>query len=213
MGFPTASVQAAHGGSVRLLMEYDTLVETQRKLSKFARGLGVPEAELRRILNEDWLPHIEVVKIPPRLRQVDRRAQQVSESDPDDYPAAALAALLSPCILLTHNYTDFATLGVRTQSQGVDAVLALVDLTIGPQHPTPVSAMLRELAMSEESLSGQQLGDLLDPSLRRPVAEIRAYLRANDKTLFAQVRGGGFLLGHHYTLPESSLHRQDAHVA
>src|SRR5260370_11397385 len=131
MGFPTASVQAAHGGSVRLLMEYDTLVETQRKLSKFAKGLGVREADLRRILNEDWLPHIEVVKIPPRLRQVDRRALEVSESDPDDYPAAALAALLSPCILLTHNYTGVAALGVRTEAQGVDAMLAVVELKIG----------------------------------------------------------------------------------
>ncbi len=271
-GFPPASVTTAHDGSVRLFMEYDTLVETQRKLSKFAKGLGVPEADLRRILNEDWLPHIEVVKIPPRLRQVDRRALEVSESDPDDYPAAALAALLSPCILLTHNYTDFAALGVRTESQGVDAMLAVVELKIGrmhvravvllpeapirmagatvkwaterfgpvtwvilgviaiggicwyrkqpperrerikevaldigtrlmdeyekattevhqarvqlhacvvpsPQHRTPLSAMLRELAMSEESLSAQQLADLLDPSLRPPVAEIRAYLR------------------------------------
>jgi hypothetical protein len=29
-----------------------------------------------------------------------------------------------------------------------------------------------------------------------------AYLRANDKTLFAQVRGDGFVLGRHYQLPE-----------
>jgi hypothetical protein len=71
------------------------------------------------------------------------------------------------------------------------------------EHRTPESAMLRELAMSEESLSPQQITDLLDPSLRPPVAEIPTYLMANYKTLFAQVRRGGFVLGHHYTLPDS----------
>ncbi len=70
-----------------------------------------------------------------------------------------------------------------------------------PERRTPVSAILRELAMSEESLSAQQLADLLDPSLKPPVGEIRAYLRANEP-LFPQVRRGGFVLGRHYTLPE-----------
>lgn len=90
------------------------------KKRKAARDLGVTRAELIRILNEDWLPHIEVVKIPPRLRQVDPRALEVRDREADDYPAAALAALLSACILLTHNYTDFGALGVKTKSQGVD---------------------------------------------------------------------------------------------
>jgi hypothetical protein len=296
-GSPPASVTTAQDGSVRVLMEYDTLVETQRKLPKFAKGLGVTTAELTRILNEDWLPNIDVVKIPPRLRQVDRRAMEVRDHDADDYPAAALAALLSPCILLTHNYKHFAALGVKTESQGVDAVLAMVDLKVGrmhvqavvmlpaapvrmagatmkwasnrfgpvtwvilgviaiggicwyrnqpperrdrikevaldigtrlmdayegaaaevhqarvqlracvvpsPEHRAAVSAILRELVVSEESLSAQQVADLLDPPLRPPVAEIRAYLRANDKTLFNQVRRGGFVLGRHYQLPE-----------
>jgi hypothetical protein len=71
-----------------------------------------------------------------------------------------------------------------------------------PEHRAAVSAILRELVVSEESLSAQQVADLLDPSLRPPVPEIRAYLRANDKTLFNQVRPGGFALGRHYQLPE-----------
>lgn len=129
-----ASVTTAQDGSVRLFMEYDTLIETQRKLSKFASDLGVTTAELTRILNEDWFPYIEVVKIPPRLRQVDPRALEVRERDADDYPAPALAALLSPCILLTHNHTDFGALGVKTESQGVNGVLRLIDLKIGQMH-------------------------------------------------------------------------------
>jgi hypothetical protein len=71
-----------------------------------------------------------------------------------------------------------------------------------PRAPRAGVHDLRELAVSEESLSAQQLADLLDPPLRPPVAEIRAYLRANDKTLFNQVRRGGFVLGRHYQLPE-----------
>jgi hypothetical protein len=296
-GSPPASVTTARDGSIRLFMEYDTLVETQRKLPKFARDLGVTTAELTRILNEDWLPYIKVVKIPPSLRQIDSRAVEVRDCDADDYPAAALTALLSPCILLTRNYTDFGALGVKTESQGVNGVLRLIDVKIGqmhvravvllpelpvriagagikwasekfepvawvilgvavlggiywyrkqpperrerikevafdigtqlmeqfekataevhlarvqlyacvvpsPERRTPVSAILRELAMSEESLSAQQIADLLDQRLSPPSAEIRAYLRANEKTLFAQVRRGGFVLGRHYQLPE-----------
>lgn len=70
----------------------------------------------------------------------------------------------------------------------------------GPAERTPTSAVLRKLAMSEESLSAQQLADLLDPPPRPPVAQLRAFLRANDQTLFAQVRRGGFVLGRHYEL-------------
>jgi hypothetical protein len=139
-----ASVTTAQDGSIRLFMEYDTLIETQRKLTKFARDLGVTTAELTRILNEDWLPHIKVVKIPPSLRQVDPRALEVRDRDADDYPAAALTALLSPCILLTHNYTDFGVLGVKTESQGVNGVLRLIDLKIGQMHVRAV-VLLPEL--------------------------------------------------------------------
>jgi hypothetical protein len=70
-----------------------------------------------------------------------------------------------------------------------------------PEQRTPVSAILRELAASTESLSAQQLADLLDPSVRRPVADLRAFLRAHDVTVFDQVRRGGFVLGSHYHLP------------
>jgi hypothetical protein len=293
-GSPPASVTTAQDGSIRLFMEYDTLAETSRKLPKFAKQLGVPMAELVQTVNT-WLPYISVVRLPPALRQVDARALDVRATDADDYPAAALAALLSPCILLTHNYTDFGALGVKTPGQGVDAVIAGVGLRRGESHyqvtvmvpaapvmaiggaakwaskkigpaawlllgtlavggvwlyfrqpqerregikeaavkvgaalfdelekasaemmaarvqlragvvpgpaeRTPTSAVLRELAMSEESLSAQQLADLLDPPQRPPVAELRAFLRANDEALFVQVRRGGFVLGRHYML-------------
>jgi hypothetical protein len=295
-GIPPRSVRTARAGLLRLFMEYDTLAETGKKLPKFAGQLGVPVADLRRVLNEDWLPHIDVVKLPGSLRAADRRALQVRDRDAWDYAAAALAALLSPCLLLTHNYNHFGALGVHTPKQGVDGVMAVVSINIGemrvhavmmvpalpaqaagaafkwsydrigpvtwvlvavligggiywyhkqpqerrerikevageigtrylqeygaaaeisyggrvllracvvprPEQRSTVSAILRELALAEESLSAQQLADLLDPPVRPPVAELRAWLRQHDGTVFDQVRRGGFVLGSHYQLP------------
>jgi hypothetical protein len=295
-GIPPRSVRTAQRGSLRLFMEYDTLTETEARLPKFADQLGVPVADLRRVLNEDWLPHVDVVKLPASLRRADPRALQVRDRDIGDFPAGALAALLSPCLLLTCNYKHFGALGVRTRSQAVDGVMAVAAINIGemqvqvivmipaaptmaagavvkwasdrfgpvawvilgvligggfywyrkqpperrervkqvageigthlmeeygtaadrvnrarmllracvvpsPQQRTTVSAIMRELALSPESLSAQQLADLLDPSARPSVADLRAFLRAHDTTVFAQVRRGGFVLGSHYQLP------------
>ena len=121
---PPASVTTARDGKIRLFMEFEALTETLSHLPRFAEQFGVTVAELRRMLAEDWLPHIQVVKLPPSLRKLDPRAADVCDKDADDYPAAALAALLSPCILLTHNHKDFAALGVHASKQGVDAVWA-----------------------------------------------------------------------------------------
>jgi hypothetical protein len=129
-GIPPRSVRTAKDGSLRLFIEYDTLAETASRLPRFAEQLGVPTANLRAIINRDWLPHVEVVKLPEALRQADPRAVQVRERDRADYPAA-LAALLSPCLLLTHNHRHFGALGVLTRTQGVDGVLAVVAIRIG----------------------------------------------------------------------------------
>jgi hypothetical protein len=71
-----------------------------------------------------------------------------------------------------------------------------------PEHRSIASAIVRELALSSESLSAEQLAKRLDPSLRPPVADLRAFLRAHDDTVFDQVRRGGFVLGSHYQLPD-----------
>ncbi len=72
----------------------------------------------------------------------------------------------------------------------------------GPRNRDPASAVLRELAISDQPLSAQHLAGLLDESVRLPIARLRAYLRANDRTLVNEVRRGGFALGAHYRLPE-----------
>jgi hypothetical protein len=65
-----------------------------------------------------------------------------------------------------------------------------------------VPAILRELALAEESLSAQQLADLLAPPARPPVPDLRAFLRQHHSTVFKQVRRGGFIMGSHYELPD-----------
>jgi hypothetical protein len=70
---------------MRLFMEHETLEETKELLPKFAEGLGAPVEELMRILNVDWLPHIDIVKLPEWLRALDPRAVEVKERDADDY--------------------------------------------------------------------------------------------------------------------------------
>ena len=294
-GTAAASVSLAQDGSVRLFMERETLVETCRKLPKFAKDFGVTVGQLRRIINE-WMPSINVVSLPPALREIDKRALDVRERDQDDYAAAALASLLSPCILLTHNHKDFGALGVRTADQCKDTIMAVVALklgefefsamvmipaapfraagmafswasakigrpatvaviaavavilaviyfnqpperkdkikgvaaevgksylnqmmvvtasvqsaqaqiranvVLGPERRSPISAVLRELALADDSLSAQQLADLLDEPVRPPVARLRAFLHANDQTVVAEVRRGGFVLGRHCRL-------------
>lgn len=76
-GIPPRSVRTARQGSLRLFMEHDTLIETAARLPKFAGQLSVPVADLRRVLNEDWLPYVDVVKLPASLREADPRALQV----------------------------------------------------------------------------------------------------------------------------------------
>jgi hypothetical protein len=129
-----ASLDAAHDGTVRLLMEWETLEEAVRRLPRFAGQLGVPVDELARILNEDWLPHVHVLRVPDELRSLDARATRVRDADVDDYPAGALAALVSPCIVLTHNVKDFNALGVRHWKQAYFAVSAAVDVEIGERR-------------------------------------------------------------------------------
>jgi hypothetical protein len=55
-----------------------------------------------------------------------------------------------------------------------------------PEQRSAVSAILRELALAEESLSTQQLAELLDPPVRPSVADLRAWLRRLDGTVVDQ---------------------------
>jgi hypothetical protein len=236
-----------------------------------------------------------VVELNDRFRAKDARAAQVSALDPDDYPAAALAALLSPCALFTGNRKHFYPLGVNHPRQGVVLIDAVAEIFIGEQQfqmavmipglplfglykglewvvdrlggvgvvlgglliggaivgyqclsqetrdtvkktasmmgnvlieagvealaaadqgrksferlavPAPESrsleaTIIRELAFSTESMSAQQLKDVLDESLPLSVVSIREFLHENKGTLFGEVRRGSFILGQHYVV-------------
>jgi hypothetical protein len=292
------SIDAARSGRTRLFMELDTLNETWERLPRFAEQLNVPLASLQNFFATDWLPLLSVVSIPEALRQVDSRATLVRDLDFDDYPAAALATLLSPCILLTHNHNDFRPLDIKAKSQGVDAVFAAVAIKTGeievqailmipaapvvaigvtakwaadkvgpmawvvlallaaggvvlyrqqpperkahikhvasesgkflveeytratfavrqaqnqliacvvpsPEERSVMSAVFRKLALAEESLSAQQLCDVLDDSVRPAVDPLRRFLHGNKTTMFREVRRGGFVLGSRYNVPQS----------
>ena len=185
-GIPPRSVRTARDGSLRLFMEYDTLTETSQRLPKFADQLGVPEADLRRMLNEDWLPHIDVVKLPASLRQADPRALQVRDRDADDFPAAALAALLSPCLLLTRNYKHFGALGVRTHTQGVDGVMAVAAINVGEMQvrvvvtlpAVPVRAAAAGDEVGHRPDRARRLGDPRRARRRRDLLVLQAAARA-----------------------------------
>lgn len=90
---------------------------------------------------------------------------------------------------------------VGTAADGVHRARVMLRgcLVPRPDQRTPASAILRELALSTESLSAQQLAELLDPSVRPPVADLRAFLRAHDDTVFQQVRRG-VVIGSRYRL-------------
>jgi hypothetical protein len=274
-------------------MELDTLNETWNRLQRFAQQLEEPLSTLQRMFADDWLPLLSIVSLPETVRGIDRRAAAVRDLDPDDYPTAALAALLSPCILLTRNTRDFAPLDVKVPTQGVDAIFAAVNVRVGETHAQAVvmlpaapvmavgattkwaaekigptawfalallvvggvvmyqrqpparkdrikhfaseagtflldeygratsamqqaqdqlvtcvvpgpdgrsvtSAVFRKLAMSDQSLSAQQLCDVLDDSVSPAVDPLRRFLHGNKTTIFREVRRGGFVLGGRY---------------
>jgi hypothetical protein len=140
-----ASIEIARSGRTRLFIELDTLNETWEKLPLFAEQLKTPLANLQRILADDWLPLLSVVSIPENLRHIDARSTAVQDLDADDYATAALASLLSPCILLTRNHTDFLPLNINESTQGVDAIVAVYAIKTGESE---VQAVLMIPAVS-----------------------------------------------------------------
>ena len=287
------SVDVVRSGRTRMFMELDTLHETWKRLPRFARQMDVPVATLQRMFANDWLPLLSIVSVPEVLRQIDERAGAVRDLDLDDYPTAALAALLSPCILLTRNHRHFHPLDVRIPSQGVDAIFAAINVKVGetqvqaialvpaapvlavgattkwaaekvgpmawlvlvlivaggvvlyqrqpserkerirnvasetgrllldeytrasnelqqaqnqlgacvvpgPEHRSATSAVFRKLAVASESMSAQQLCDVLDESARPAVEPLRRFLHGNKTTAFREARRGGFVLGGQY---------------
>jgi hypothetical protein len=67
-----------------------------------------------------------------------------------------------------------------------------------PENRSATSAVFRKLAMADESMSAQQLYDVLDDSARPAVEPLRRFLHNNTGTVFHEARRGGFVLGGQY---------------
>ena len=124
------SLVAMQSESVRAFMEGETLREMFRKIPEFAKQLDVSELKLKELFVDEWMPSIKVVELPTYLRELDERSLTVHQRDKDDFAAASLAALLSPCILLTHDL-DFKAPGVNHREQGLFAICLIEDVNDG----------------------------------------------------------------------------------
>jgi hypothetical protein len=108
------SLQPAREGEVRLFMAEETFEElVEKKLPKFATQLGTTTAVLENFLGRCWLDWLNLVELP--TESVDARVAAVVARDSSDRPAACLASLLAPCVLLT-NDQDFEALVGAIQS-------------------------------------------------------------------------------------------------
>lgn len=94
-------------GIIRFFIAVDTFFELlDKKLPDFAAKLGTTVAVLEDVLKHslEWLT---IVDLPTEY--ADPRVERLAERDASDVPAATLACLLAPCVLLT-NDLDFETL-------------------------------------------------------------------------------------------------------
>ena len=77
-------------------------------------------------------------------------------------------------------------------------------LVPGPKKQTPVSSVLRHLALPDSSMSAQQLCDVLDSSVRPMVPDLRAFLHNSKPGLVREARRRSFVLGNPYRVTSSS---------
>ena len=69
-----------------------------------------------------------------------------------------------------------------------------------PEERTITATVLRKLAIADESMSAQQLCDLIDRPFRPTATSVRAFLHSHKPSVFCEVRRGSFILGSRYTV-------------
>jgi hypothetical protein len=97
--------------------------EIERQLDEIAIRREVPREDVAHVWNETFLPRIRFVEIQDGA-VADPRVEQVRALHEADAPTAALAVMLSPCVVLTDNRKHFAPLGIpdiQTDRIAVDA--------------------------------------------------------------------------------------------
>jgi len=102
------SLQIAMQGVIRFFIAADTFFELlDEKLPDFAAKLGTMVEVLEGFLIDFWFDWLTIVDRSTEYS--DPRVKRLAERDASDVPAATLACLLAPCVLLT-NDLDFESL-------------------------------------------------------------------------------------------------------
>lgn len=120
------SLREAMKGSIRLYMASATMAELrEKKILEFSNDLSVPPEVLSQLLRrwEDWITEVDIP-----AEHEDPRIVAVSQRDPSDRPAAVLASILAPCMLVT-NDKDFQAYGVDNSIRHVIIFEAAVELS------------------------------------------------------------------------------------
>jgi hypothetical protein len=141
-GAPPLSLRAAQQGAIRMLTATGTVEQVFDKLDEFAESLGTSTAHLETLFIDDWSPWITVADVEGVL--VDDRAQIVADRDPTDQPAAILASLLSPCLILTtdKDFESMAPIGARSDGELASSILAVSATLVVGEATVHVQAMM-----------------------------------------------------------------------
>jgi hypothetical protein len=124
-GSAPRSLQITKIGKIRLFVAEKTFVELIDKLPEFAAKLDTKPELLAEFLIRYWLSWLKLVKLPEE--SIDSRVSTIATRDSSDRPAAHLASLLSPCLLLTKDSDFEALLGVLKPVDYGEVVQAIVE--------------------------------------------------------------------------------------
>jgi hypothetical protein len=194
------TLQAAMESQICLFMAEETFGElVDKKLAEFAIHLGTTAAVLETFLEQSWLGWLNLVELPDE--SIDPRVTAVVVRDPSDRPAAGLASLLAPCVLLTNDADFEALLGAVESVRHVVVVRAAVALggatvqlqtmTVLPALPIIGTAKGARWAANRIGVSPWILGGVI------VLVCVWAYRRQDDETR-AMIRKAASEVGYQY---------------
>jgi hypothetical protein len=184
------SLQTAMEGEIRLFMAEETFEElVDKKLAEFATQLDSTPAVLEDFLGQCWLDWLNLIELP--TESADPRVAAVALRDSSDRPAACLASLLAPCVLLTNDQDFEALVGaihslrhvvvVRAAAALGGATVQLQTMTMLPTLPVTGAAKSTRWVANRIGVSPWILGSiillLVVWAYRRQDGETRAVIR------------------------------------
>jgi hypothetical protein len=175
-GHPTALIEAARVGSLRLFAADHVFDEVERKLDPtrddYTLRVGVDAAAMRAVWRRSYLPTIRFVEIDLALVS-DPRITRLSAEDVSDAPTAALVVLLGRCLSLSSD-------------------LDLIRHGFAKSEWLRVALLGRDVARSEEMIVSFQVGG--GAIVVGSAIGLGALLRTDWGKLLVAVGGGVALL-------------------